>query len=621
MSATLRARFISQARGFLSVCVTVPQRHVPRLLQQNTKLLVTSIQRRLISRSSVLSVYGQGRPYLDEDGEEFADIDETEVDKLRRDQRAYKEEDQHDKWSNYDIDEELIETLEDLGYSAPFEIQSKTLKPLLEGKNVIGKAATGSGKTLAFGIPIIELIMRSGRLERGFRRKPCHPLAVVIAPTRELCLQNYRCIMELNPKVRCVPVYGGNSISVQMDKLRAGVDVVLATPGRLMDLINRSNCNLSEMKLLCLDEGDHLLNPQFRDDIESVLQLAKKQSQSLVFSATMPRSVRQVANEYITDVEYVDIADAQEKNMKHVQHCELLMPREKMLAAVSACIREYCHNRCIVFLATKVQTKEVAMALSRGGHSAKAINSNLSQNSREQILKGFRMGKIKSLVATDVAARGLDVPEVDLVIQVDPPTNGLDYYIHRSGRTGRAGRQGYSILIHPGEGLSNSLSNVIREIRQQVDIRQIECPEITDSDLKLRSEAVLRGPPIIPAGGSRKRNRFGSWSYRSVGQSRGGLGDSFRGESRGGYNRPYGGNREGGFRRSGDDYFDQGGSRSFGRQRGGRKYDDDDDVDSRSFGRQRGGRRHDDNFFDEVDSDSFDRRGGFGSDDDEYVKY
>lgn len=383
-------------------------------------------------------------------------------------------------FADFPLEPSLIQALEELGYKTPFEIQSKTLGHTLIGNDVIGRAVTGSGKTLAFAIPIVHKIKQSPR-ERGSRS----PRAIVVAPTRELCNQIFRSIQEIDPRVRCVALYGGDSYIRQEREIHRGVDVVCATPGRLNDHLERGTINLQQLQFLCLDEADELLNPNFREQIEDLFENSPKTKQVFMFSATMPPEIHEIAVRYMNNPKYIDIAnDSNVEAPLNIEHQCIRAPSNHNIPIVANLISQHNAERCIVFLRTKAYTNIVASGLRRLGLQTEALHSDLSQSRREKILSSFRLGDLKVLCATDVAARGLDIPEVDLVVQVEPPANGLEYYIHRSGRTGRAGRKGLSVLLHSG---TPEEIRAIREISRKVKMLHVPAPENAINDVQERN--------------------------------------------------------------------------------------------------------------------------------------
>ncbi|EDV25584.1 uncharacterized protein TRIADDRAFT_55837 [Trichoplax adhaerens] len=359
-----------------------------------------------------------------------------------------------DNFAQFPLDETLVSRLHQLGFNRPFQIQAVSLPYTLNGRDVLGKALTGSGKTLAFALPIIQ------KLSQG--EKTGNPRAIVIAPTRELCSQVHGCIADLSSTIKSVALYGGTAYGPQTSKLRRGADVICATPGRLNDHLKRNNFVLDDVQLLILDEADEMLTPNFRDSPQN--------KQVLMFGATMPRYIKEIAKKYLKTPEVIDITKKGSPFPKTVTHKAVkLLNWSCRSLAVRNIIEEEGIQRSVVFVTTKVEANDLAQKINGFGLPVKPLHSDLSQNKREEIIEAFRVGKLKAIVATDVAARGLDIPETDLVIQVAPPPNGFDFYVHRTGRTGRAGRSGVAVLIY-GSDRKDRL--FLKELRQQVQVEE-----------------------------------------------------------------------------------------------------------------------------------------------------
>ncbi|KAJ2062216.1 hypothetical protein GGI17_002574 [Coemansia sp. S146] len=333
------------------------------------------------------------------------------------------------------------------GIEALFPIQASTLRPILDGLDVLGRARTGTGKTLAFSLPMIELMLKSDApLARGRQ-----PRAIVLAPTRELAKQVANEIESTTKKFRVITVYGGTSISEQIHSLRGGVDFVVGTPGRVIDLIDRNCLQLGGVEFICLDEADQMLDIGFKDDMEKVLRCIQEQRdglsyQTLLFSATVPEWVNQVARDFMRpDHKKIDLIGNQKlKTSETVAYKAIVTPWKTRHDIVADMVAVYGKaGRSIIFTETKADANRLAL-LPKFVNGAQALHGDIAQAQREITLKGFREGTLKVLICTDVAARGLDIPEVDLVINVDPPKDA-ETFIHRSGRTGRAGRSGVCI--------------------------------------------------------------------------------------------------------------------------------------------------------------------------------
>ncbi|KAF8565362.1 hypothetical protein P879_11259 [Paragonimus westermani] len=390
-------------------------------------------------------------------------------------------------FSHYEISGKLIERLRTRGIEELFPVQYKTYKLICSGHDVIVISRTGTGKTLAFSLPITQLLLK----QENFKRRK-YPAVLVLAPTRELVVQisgDFQSVCAEDFTV--LAVYGGVPIGPQCSSLRRGVDVLVGTPGRIIDLIERGVLVLDSVKHVVLDEVDRMLDMGFSKDVESIIyQLYEKKEdgelreqekpQTLLFSATMPPWVSNVASKYLSkDVHRVSLIEQQEnKTALNVTHLALPCPFQERASTMSDVIRTYCKHkksRCIVFCETKKDADELA------AHSAMCtdchvFHGDIPQDKRELILQKFREGKYRVLITTNVAARGLDVPEVDLVIQCHPPRDVEDY-IHRSGRTGRAERCGTSVVFYvPRE---RPMLTAI-ERKAGVSFRRISAPTLQD---------------------------------------------------------------------------------------------------------------------------------------------
>ncbi|HET7310616.1 MAG TPA: DEAD/DEAH box helicase [Mycobacteriales bacterium] len=337
----------------------------------------------------------------------------------------------------------LVTTLARRGFSAPFAIQTRALPDALAGRDVLGRAQTGSGKTLAFGLAVI------ARLHSGDRPKPATaPRALILAPTRELANQ---VADELAPlahslDLRVAPVYGGAPMGRQIDRLRRGVDILVATPGRLQDIIEQKVATLAHIEITVLDEADHMADLGFMPAVTKLLDMTPAGGQRLLFSATLDRGVDRLAQRYLTDPAAHAVASSRAQ-VDTMDHRVFTVKAEDKVAVASAIAARPA--RSLFFVRTKHGADRLAKQLSRSGADAVAIHGNLNQNQRERALRAFTTGHSRVLVATDVAARGIHVDDVDLVVHFDPPNDHKDY-LHRSGRTARAGATGTVLsLVEP----------------------------------------------------------------------------------------------------------------------------------------------------------------------------
>lgn len=340
---------------------------------------------------------------------------------------------------------ELAQTVEQMGFEQPTGIQQEAIPLLLEGRNIVGQAQTGTGKTAAFALPMLQNIAAHVS-ETGKRAVQ----ALVLAPTRELAIQVAEAAgrMAHGTSARVMAVYGGQSYGIQLRQLERGVDVVVGTPGRLLDLLRKGMLDLSQVRYLVLDEADEMLEMGFIEDVETILGQVPEGRQIALFSATMPEQVRRLAERYASDAQMIRI------NPTHmtVQETEQRFYRvreENKLEALTRLLEVEDVKCALIFARTKARAQELSDELARRGYPVDALHGDLSQQRREYVLNRFRKGIITLLVATDVAARGLDIENVSHVINIDPPGDGEDY-VHRIGRTGRAGRKGVAItFFHP----------------------------------------------------------------------------------------------------------------------------------------------------------------------------
>ncbi|MFN8153565.1 MAG: DEAD/DEAH box helicase [Bacteroidia bacterium] len=342
------------------------------------------------------------------------------------------------------LDVRLVKGVEALGFVTPTPIQLQAIPELLTGnRDLVGLAQTGTGKTAAFGLPLLQLIDLKDR----------EPQALVLAPTRELCMQIYNDLQNFAVELKgfdAVPVYGGASIQDQIRKIKRGVQVVVATPGRLIDLINRKALDLRKIKILVLDEADEMLNMGFKEDIDFILENTPDDRNTWLFSATMPREVKEISKNYMSNPFEIKTA-SNEKGNENIEHCYAVVRAKDRYAALKRFVDANVEIFGIIFCRTKIETQEVAEHLMRDGYNADALHGDLSQAQRDKVMGRYRERTLQLLVATDVAARGIDVQDVTHVIHYNLPDE-LENYMHRSGRTARAGKTGMSIaIIHSKE--------------------------------------------------------------------------------------------------------------------------------------------------------------------------
>ncbi len=367
------------------------------------------------------------------------------------------------------VREDLLHGITEMGFESPMPVQEKVIPVLLgdEVRDVVALAQTGTGKTAAFGLPVIQ------RIDTSIRR----PQALIIAPTRELCLQiagDLADFSKYTPELSVLPVYGGSSIESQIRALRSGVQIIVATPGRLIDLINRGVVKLGDVHTVVLDEADEMLNMGFIDDINQILSHVPEDRRMLMFSATMPKEVAKIANKFMQSPMEIVVGTRNEgaENVRHVYY--MVNARDKYLA-----LKRVADNSpniyAIIFCRTRRDTQEIADHLIADGYNAEALHGDLSQQQRDIVMKKFRDKVIPLLVATDVAARGLDVDNLTHVINYGLPDD-TSVYTHRSGRTGRAGKTGVSIaIIHSRE--KGRLREIEKIIGKKFERKEVPTPE------------------------------------------------------------------------------------------------------------------------------------------------
>ncbi|UPG87144.1 DEAD/DEAH box helicase [Luteibacter aegosomatis] len=364
------------------------------------------------------------------------------------------------------LDENVVRALTEVGYETPSPIQAATIPPLLEGRDVIGQAQTGTGKTAAFALPVLSRI----------DLKPGKPQALVLAPTRELAIQVAEAFQKYAtylPGFQVLPIYGGQSYGPQLQGLKRGAQIVVGTPGRIIDHLDKGTLDLSALKFVVLDEADEMLRMGFIDDVEKLLQATPAQRQVALFSATMPAPIRRIAQTYLNDPVEVTIKN-KTTTAANIRQRYWWVSGVHKLDALTRILEAESFDAMIVFARTKSATEELASKLQARGFAAAAINGDMAQAQRERVIDQLKTGKLDILIATDVAARGLDVDRISHVLNYDIP-HDTESYVHRIGRTGRAGRNGEAILfVTPRE--RNLLRQIERATRQPIE--QMQLPTI-----------------------------------------------------------------------------------------------------------------------------------------------
>ena len=361
---------------------------------------------------------------------------------------------------------QLEQTLSDLGYITPTPIQSEIIPLMLDGHDVIGQAQTGTGKTAAFILPILQT------LERGH----CGIQALVLTPTRELAMQVAKAADEYGKRlnVRVLAVYGGQPYNLQINRLRQGVDIVVGTPGRLLDLINKRELDLSSVRTIVLDEADEMLSMGFIEDIEEILSTLPTEHQTALFSATIPPTLARIANKYMHSPKSITIK-SKHLTVDAIEHQYYLVNKEDKLAVLTRLFEIEDITSALIFVRTRVGTSDLVNELMGRGFPSEALNGDLNQQTREQILNRFRRNQITVLVATDMAARGLDINDISHVFNYDLPEDP-ELYVHRVGRTGRAGKTGIAISLLTRKELWH-LHRIERFTKQEITRKQIPTAE------------------------------------------------------------------------------------------------------------------------------------------------
>jgi ATP-dependent RNA helicase DeaD len=370
----------------------------------------------------------------------------------------------------------LLAVLDELGYESPSPIQAEAIPSLIEGRDLLGQAATGTGKTAAFALPMLQ---RLSGTDRGGERRP---FGLVLAPTRELAMQVNDAITRYGSEIgaRVLAVYGGAPIGPQLGALKRGVDVVVATPGRAIDLMNRGALSLDALETVVLDEADEMLDMGFAEDIETILQATPTERQAVLFSATMPRRIESLAREYLRDPVTVRIAreEVPAGEAPRVRQTAYMVPRTHTTTALGRILELERPTAAIVFCRTRADVDAVTETLTARGLRAEALHGGMDQEHRTRVVERLRNGRTDLLVATDVAARGLDIEQLSHVVNHDVPKSP-EAYVHRIGRVGRAGREGVAITLVPS-GAIRHLRNIERLIGKSVPV----APVPTVADLK-----------------------------------------------------------------------------------------------------------------------------------------
>ncbi|MBM4694210.1 DEAD/DEAH box helicase [Prescottella equi] len=371
-------------------------------------------------------------------------------------------------FADLQIDERVLKALSDVGYESPSPIQAATIPTLLEGKDVVGLAQTGTGKTAAFAIPILSRLDVDRKV----------PQALILAPTRELALQVAEAFGKYSahiPGLQVLPIYGGQAYGVQLSGLRRGAQIIVGTPGRVIDHLEKGTLDLSNLEYLVLDEADEMLKMGFQDDVERILADTPEYKQVALFSATMPPAIRKISKQYLHDPVEITVK-AKTATASNITQRWVQVAHQRKLDALTRILEVESFEAMIIFVRTKQATEDLAERLRARGFSAAAINGDIVQAQRERTIGQLKSGALDILVATDVAARGLDVDRISHVVNYDIP-HDTESYVHRIGRTGRAGRTGDALLfVAPRE--RHLLKSIERTTRQP--LTEIQLPTVED---------------------------------------------------------------------------------------------------------------------------------------------
>ena len=407
--------------------------------------------------------------------------------------------------------EPLLRAIHDVGYTDPTPIQQAAIPHLLAGKDLLGCAQTGTGKTAAFALPILQRLSQSSR-----RARPKQCRALILTPTRELAIQIYDNFRDYgkNLLLRPAVIFGGVGQAPQVKALEQGLDVLVATPGRLLDLINQRHASLEGLEIFVLDEADRMLDMGFIHDIRKILKLLPEERHNLFFSATMPPEIQTLANTILRNPEHVAVAPVA-STAELIQQSLMFVDKADKRELLKHVLKDERLNRVIVFTRTKHGANRVAETLDKTGISSAAIHGNKSQGARQKALEDFRVGRVRVLVATDIAARGIDIDDISHVINFEIP-NVPESYVHRIGRTARAGAEGIAISFCDAEE-----KEFVRDIEKLI---KQEIPVTADQPYhseKIATMTIGRGGGPRPQGGGRPQNRGGGRGGGGRGGGRG----------------------------------------------------------------------------------------------------
>ena len=392
------------------------------------------------------------------------------------------------RFDESDLQAPILRAVAEMGFEEMSPIQAAAIPVALSGKDMIGQAQTGTGKTAAFGIPLLQ---RVDPKDKSLQ-------ALVLCPTRELAIQvaeEIRKLAKFMHGVKVLPIYGGQDINKQIRSLKGGVQVIIGTPGRVMDHMRRHTLKMGTVKMITLDEADEMLNMGFREDIETILKELPEERQTLLFSATMPQPIMELAEDYQKDAEIVRVVK-KELTVPKIEQYYYEVRQKNKPEVLARLLDMYDPKRALVFCNTKKLVDELVEDLQLRGYFADGLHGDLKQQQRDRVMESFRSGKIDLLVATDVAARGIDVDDVEAVFNYDVPQDD-EYYVHRIGRTGRAGRVGTSHTLVVGKEIYK-LKDIMRYCKTKIHLRPV--PSANDINA-IRSEKLMKQVDELIAGG------------------------------------------------------------------------------------------------------------------------
>jgi ATP-dependent RNA helicase DeaD len=395
------------------------------------------------------------------------------------------------RFEDLGIDERILRAVTEMGFEEATPIQAKAIPEVLTGRDIIGQAQTGTGKTASFGIPMLQRI----------DPKDKHVQAIVLCPTRELAIQSAEEIRKLAKfmhGIKVLPIYGGQDIMKQIRSLKTGIQVLIGTPGRVMDHMRRHTIKFDNLKMVVLDEADEMLNMGFREDIESILSQTPEERQTLLFSATMPQPIMEIARTYQNDAKTVRVVRKELTVANIEQYYYEVRPKNKE-EILSRLLDIYNPALSVVFCNTKRQVDELVEGLKGRGYFAEGLHGDMKQQQRDRVMNGFRNGRTEILIATDVAARGIDVDNVDAVFNYDLPQDE-EYYVHRIGRTGRAGKNGKAFTFVTGREFYKlkdiqrycKTKIIAKQVPSQNDVANVKADKIFEKVTKMIEEDNLK---------------------------------------------------------------------------------------------------------------------------------